>query len=1073
MLATLRNRRGVIASVDPFDAESEGRLHLVRVEYTDSDGTPEDTVIWERERSRKLLEPHALPRVSETAPMLPQDFDALVRAARWSALTPFLSLDGSAVLAQPPIAAPGFGAVQVDDFQLVPLLKALQMPRVSLLLADDVGLGKTIEAGLILTELLLRRRVRRVLVICPASLREQWRQEMLEKFSLTFDVVDRDETHALQKRLGLDVNPWRTYPRIISSYHYLRQPDVLEQLMTTCRPSHEGTVRPAQLPWDLLIVDEAHNLMPSAFGEDSDLAKMLRHISPYFEHKLFLTATPHNGHTRCFSGLLELLDPVRFKQTGQFTPAEKRRIEEIVVRRLKREINQLDDEAERPRRFGERFLEPEPLFFRAEEKTLSTAFGRFLRAVKARIAASGRAEQLAGNFAIEVLNKRLLSSPTTFADSWFRMKAGLLEEEPADASEVAAARRASEEEIDDDREREGRAQHAARTVGAWLQPFLESLREEVAEIDARLEDLGLREEGETVTEPICDTRFERLLDVIEKRVRAGKKWRNDERLIIFTEYKTTLDYLERRLRTSYEDPGRAIRVLYGSGNMDDRERNRIKAAFNDPDDPVRVLIATDAASEGLNLHESARYVLHYEIPWNPSRLEQRNGRLDRHGQARDVYVHHFTSEDDADLKFVAHVVGKVHEIREDLGSMGEVFDAAFQRRFLDLEEAEQVIDSLDQNVKSHRGRAAVPIPRTLTTGAEHLEALRILWKEVDLSPDTLLETLEAALGLDAGHPRLEGPDAQGRMKLVTPLPPRWEPLIDDTLRLGDGLRGPLPALIFDPKLFVRDLGGRPVFRPAKDTVLLHLGHPLFRQALATFATARFRGGEEIGATRWTVRRGGVPSGADGLVLLTLEELAANELREPFHHWVRTLRLPVSAGELGDALEHLPAADLAGPLFPAGDQEAAGRHAADLWDDVATDVRALVRRRATELTEALEDRLDQLRGSALETERQRFADRLGEVRAAMNKASIQRLEKERDGRLADMQQMVISDEMQRQRERDLRDLARRRSHYEDLLRHLAADQERVLQRMLPRRYRLAGEAQVYPVAVEIRLPEAGA
>ncbi len=1074
MLATLRNRRGLIASVEPFDAESEGRLHLVRVEYTDSDGVSEDTVIWEREEGKKLLEPHALPRVSETPPMLPSDFDALVRAARWSALTPFLAPDGSGAPTRQSVAAPGFGAVQVDDFQLVPLLKALQMPRVSLLLADDVGLGKTIEAGLILTELLLRRRVRRVLVICPASLRDQWHQEMLEKFALTFDMVDRFETHALQKRLGLDVNPWRTYPRIITSYHYLRQPDVLEQLMTTCRRGHEGAAHPAQLPWDLLIVDEAHNLMPSAFGEDSELAKMLRYLSPYFEHKLFLTATPHNGHTRCFSGLLELLDPVRFKQTGQFTPEEKQRIEEIVVRRLKREINELDDEAKRPRRFAERFLEPEPLFFRPEEKALASAFGRFRAAVKARIVASRRSEQLAGAFAIEVLNKRLLSSSTTFADSWFRMKRGLLEEEePANAAEVAAARRASEEEIDDDREREGRAQHAARTVGSWLQPLLDTLMEEVAEIDAGLKNLGIREDGDTVTEPIFDTRFERLLDVIGRRVRAGKNWHDSERMIVFTEYKTTLDYLDRRLRETFGDSGSAIRVLYGSGGMDRGERDRIKAAFNDPNDPVRVLIATDAASEGLNLHETARHVLHYEIPWNPSRLEQRNGRLDRHGQARDVYVHHFTSEDDADLKFVAHVVGKVHEIREDLGSMGDVFDAAFQRRFYDQEDIGLVINSLDQNVKRYRGRASVPVRRLTTTGAEHLEALRSLWSEVDLSPNTLRETLEAALGLDVGHPRLEGPDSEGRMKLVTPLPPRWEPLIDDTLRLGEGIRGPLPALIFDPKLFVRDLGGRPVFRPAKDTVLLHLGHPLFRQALASFTTARFQAGRDLGATRWTLRLGGVPSGADCLILLTLEELAVNELREPFHHWVRTLRFPVRDGELSDALRHVPAADLVGSPIPSRDHDAASRRAADLWDEVGVDVQALVKRRAVELSEALASRLDQLRGSALETEKRRFADRLAEVRAAMNKASIQRLEKERDEQLVQMQQMVISEEMQRQRERDLRDLEaeleRRRSHYADLLRQLGTDQKRVLEYTLPRRYRLAGAARVYPVAVEIWLP----
>lgn len=178
MMATVRNRRAVVARVKPYDTQT-GRLHLVDLEYTDVDGgKAEDSVIWEREVGATLVEPGALPDVHGTPPMTPREFDALVRASRWSALTPFLATDGSDRAAELPLASPFHGAVQVEDFQLVPLLKALQMPRISLLLADDVGLGKTVEAGLVLTELLLRRRIRRVLILTPAALRDQWQQEM-------------------------------------------------------------------------------------------------------------------------------------------------------------------------------------------------------------------------------------------------------------------------------------------------------------------------------------------------------------------------------------------------------------------------------------------------------------------------------------------------------------------------------------------------------------------------------------------------------------------------------------------------------------------------------------------------------------------------------------------------------------------------------------------------------------------------------------------------------------------------------------------------------------------------------
>jgi len=222
MFAIVRNRRGVIAAVEPSDDTRHGRLHLVHLEYKDDQLPVEERLFWELEPRGRLLEPNALPDATGD-PMPPDDFDALVRAARWTSASPFLDPDGQGPLERLPISSPFHGAVQVEDFQLVPLLKALAMPRVNLLIADDVGLGKTIEAGLILSELFLRRRIQRVLILTPASLRSQWRDEMWEKFALTFDLVDRGETVALRRRLGMDANPWRAFSRIIASYHYLRQ----------------------------------------------------------------------------------------------------------------------------------------------------------------------------------------------------------------------------------------------------------------------------------------------------------------------------------------------------------------------------------------------------------------------------------------------------------------------------------------------------------------------------------------------------------------------------------------------------------------------------------------------------------------------------------------------------------------------------------------------------------------------------------------------------------------------------------------------------------------------------------
>ncbi len=1066
MLATVRNRRGLVAGVEPFDGAAEGRVHLVSIEYLDADGPPEDELIWEREVEAELLEPSALPDLLGQGPMRPDQFDAVVRAARWTALSPYVDPDDDGPLERLPLSSPFHGAIQVEDYQLVPLLKAMRMPRVSLLLADDVGLGKTIEAGLVLTELLLRRRARRVLVLCPASLRTQWRQEMRSKFALTFDVVDRPATHQLRKRLGLDANPWRTFARVITSYDYLKQADVLEEFRAASRTAPESP----HLPWDLLIVDEAHNLAPASFGEDSDLAMMLRQVAPRFEHRLFLTATPHNGHTRSFTGLLESLDPVRFTRKSEtLTEPERQRVEDVLVRRLKREINERSD----PPPFAER--NPPyaiPLALSAEERALAEAFDAFRRKVRLFVATGSRGEELAGSFAVEILGKRLLSCPVTFADSWRRYLDGMRADDAADLDEVRAAERAAREDEDDDRELEGRASQAVVTVGAWLKPLAERLHDEVAAITMALDRLGLGDSGRlpTAIDPANDSRYAALLARIDELLRQDGAFRDDERLVVFTEYKTTLDYLERRLRTDFPEDG-AVRVLYGG--MSDVERDAITGAFNDAADPVRILVATDAAAEGLNLQETARYLLHFDVPWNPARLEQRNGRLDRHGQARDVTLHHFTTDDDADLKFLAYVIGKVDTIREDLGSVGDVFDRALERRLLAGEDEAAVRRDLDATVETVRGRAAVPRDRGILDGKEQLDKVRALAAEVDLDPDTLRATLDVALGAGAGGPLLDGPDAQGRFRLRL-VPPGWQALVDDNLRRG-GPGGPMLQLLFDAARLVRQVNGRPVFRPEPDSTLLHLGHPVFHRALNELARSRMPGGE---ATRWTVRRCEVPAGADALLLVTVEELAVNELRETFHHWIRTIRIPIQDGT---AAAHLPQVAAAGTYgdsrgTPGGPDIERAR---EIWEDAERSVKGIVRERVGTLSAALRAALAREAEAETTRENERFQSRHGEVSALIADTSVQRLERELAALRAEAEQGALFDpgrwlqELEHsiaEREEEVR---RRRRHYEELREQLQRERERVVRQIIPKRYAMRGEAQVFPVAVEIRLPREAA
>lgn len=1076
MLATVRNRRGVISAVEPFAANKTSELlHLVTIEFSDSDGEAEETLLWERERQPVVLEPNALPRIDVDGPMRMREFLALQRAIRWTAITPFLSAESVELRAEQIPTAPVYGAVSADDFQLVPLARAMRMPRVSLLLADDVGLGKTVEAGLILAELVRKRRIRRVLIITPASLRTQWQQEMEDKFSLGFDIVDKASTHKLQKEMGLDANPWRALPRIITSYHYLRQPDVLEQFIANCRStqSHQR----AQLPWDLLIVDEAHNLMPSNFGEDSDLAEMLRLLTPWFEHRLFLTATPHNGHTRCFSGLLEQLDPVRFTRTPAFSDKERQMIGDVLIRRLKSEINVQDKEAGRSPRFATRYLEPLPLYFSKEEKDLAVAVRAFCAGLKKRIVAAPEARSVL-NFAIEILRKRLLSSPVTFADSWLRFKAGLHESDTTQASEVLAAKRATQEDIDDDLERESRSLHAVRVVGAWMHPYLDVLTTEVAAVDAALRALKLDKMPVTSKVPSVDARFDRLKDLIRHRLRNADTWNADERLIIFTEYKTTLDYLAQRLELEFGADTGSIIQLYGG--MKEDEREGIKLAFNDPTSPARILLATDAASEGLNLQHTARLLMHYEIPWNPSRLEQRNGRIDRHGQSRDVTIYHFASDDDADLSFVARVLAKVNDIREDLGSVAELFDVAFQHRMLEMQEDKDVLVDLELDISVRQHAADDARVQTTERGVEERARLEQLLVDLDLSPRTLQDTLQIALGLGAAQEPFDAPDVHGRVRLRSPLPTKWQAVIDDSLRLrtSKGIHGAMPWLVFDNQHFIKTINGRPVFRPSVDTVLMHLGHPVMRQALASFARLRFPGGQSefTAPSRWVVTRGAVPADAQALLLLTVEEMGINELRETFHHWVRTVAMPIRDGCLGEPLSYYgPSAGEANEKTLASDVTNPNL-AREIWDEVDSDVRDWLTRYREQLTHTLRRELNEAGVEAKAREKEAFELRINEVASLQRNQSIEKLKREIEEHRATRLQYALFEDADERAERELRDLQdelkRRQIQFGDLLLRLQEEKERIIEHVLPGRFSLRGAAQVFPVTIEIRLPEGG-
>jgi superfamily II DNA or RNA helicase len=620
----LRQRPWVVVDVsassftpDPLRGV-EGTHHLVTLSSIEDDALGEEIqVLWGIEPSRSIREGFGLPAL--TAFDAPDELDCFVDAVRWGAVS---SADIRA------LQAPFRSGIQIEDYQLDPVARALSMPRVNLLIADDVGLGKTIETGLVVQELLLRHRARTVLVVCPSALQVQWQDQMRDKFGLRFEIIDSDKLKDLRRRRGLHVNSWSHFPRLITSIDFIKRERPLALFKQMLPPDGQpGWPR----KFDILIIDEAHNVAPAGRGKyatDSLRTTAVRTIAPHFEHKLFLSATPHNGYRESFTALLELLDSQRFSRGVEADPTQLQR---IMVRRLKRELPPRWDG--RPR-FPERQIIPLAIAYPDAERQLH----RLLQDYSAsRLGADlGPAAKLGTEFVLKLLKKRLFSSPAAFLGTLQQHRETLLRRKPTQrAMPSAGVLRAR---ID------GLAEDFANDAAFEEQEM--ALTDTATELFADLpaEDLALLDQMIGRAEQLArraDAKAASLIDWLETHLRPGGQW-NDERVIIFTEYRATQVWLQTLLAAQKLTADDRLMLLYG-GMPNDR-RERIKAAFQaaPADAAVRILLATDAASEGIDLQNHCANLIHYEIPWNPNRLEQRNGRIDRHGQRADqVNVYHF------------------------------------------------------------------------------------------------------------------------------------------------------------------------------------------------------------------------------------------------------------------------------------------------------------------------------------------------------------------------------------------------------------------------------------------------
>jgi superfamily II DNA or RNA helicase len=556
-------------------------------------------------------------------------------------LTPWavwLELHRAVELSAPPRGRySAFHACRVvpEAYQFAPLARLLSDPGRSLLIADDVGLGKTVEAGICLSELMARGVGRRILLVVPPGLIPQWLDEMWEKFGLRFTPIENSASlDRAQTSVSEGIQPWAYFDRVITSTEYLKRGEVHAAAL-----SH---------PWDAIVVDEAHYLAESGTPANpyttarGRLGPRLRQAT---RSLILLTATPHNGYRHSFRSLIELIEPTDAALQGK-TEDIQRRVARSMIRRLKHQIIKTSDTGTVPA------FPPRLPVQRIEVKALSDGEREIFSLVssycrKTAEAAAGSEESDLVSFAMQIIKKRMLSSRAALAQTIKNRLEAVSAREPDEPPTRAEVREfqadvplgeATTERIASRIVRTGLSREAKRREAEkkQLRTIAKMLGQVTAYPDPKLTTLARDLETAVLTVP-------------------------GEKAIVFTEYRDSLNALRELLAAN---PAFENTYVELTGGLSPRQRKARIARFHEP--TCRVLLATDAASEGLNLQKHCHRLYHLELPWNPNRLEQRNGRIDRHGQTERPlikYLFHAESPEDYILDRLIQRIGQMHDDR--------------------------------------------------------------------------------------------------------------------------------------------------------------------------------------------------------------------------------------------------------------------------------------------------------------------------------------------------------------------------------------------------------------------------
>ena len=540
----------------------------------------------------------------------------------------------------------------------------LKLPSVRFLLADDAGAGKTIMAGLLIRELKLRGLIERVLVVCPANLSFQWQRELKEKFDEKFLVLKGGD---IRDQFG--VNQWMEQKQIITSLDLAKRTEILPGLR--------------QVHWDLVIVDEAHRMSARDETHKSQRYRLGEMLRDSADHVLLLTATPHKGDPQNFTLFLQLLDRDAYADVKSIREAMDRRRAPFYLRRTKEAMVYF------PEREPDGTWTAKPVFTKriphtadftidGPEFELYQKITRFVKRQSARAAdESDDPRARAVGFLMSLYQRRLASSTYAMRRS-LENRARRLEKGLKHAQELVRAAPPDlpdweelEEFEDAERERLERMLEAVTLAGN-----AEQVLEEIAEL------LDLAEEAKAVERSGSEAKREHLRKIMQD---AGFFDRPEQRLLLFTEFKDTLDYLMDQLKSW----GFSVGCIHGGMKPGSRDEpgSRIYTEKQFREGIIQVLVATEAAGEGINL-QCCHILFNYDIPWNPNRLEQRMGRIHRYGQRQDCLIFNFVATNTIEGRVLQRLLDKLQEIRDALDDdavfnvMGEVLPSAHVERVL-------------------------------------------------------------------------------------------------------------------------------------------------------------------------------------------------------------------------------------------------------------------------------------------------------------------------------------------------------------------------------------------------------